>query len=56
MGFKSDIEIAQEYRMEDIRSIAARAGVILNAVLPGNDYEFDAADGSEAATSSNLQV
>ena len=25
MGFKSDIEIAQEYRMEDIRSIAARA-------------------------------
>ena len=27
MGFKSDIEIAQEYRMEDIRSIAARAGV-----------------------------
>ncbi len=27
MGFKSDIEIAQEYQMEDIRSIAARAGV-----------------------------
>ena len=37
-------------------AIAALAGVILNAILPGNDYEFDAADGSEAATSSNLQV
>ena len=32
------------------------AGILLNAVLPGNDYEFDAADGSEAASSSNLQV
>ena len=37
-------------------AIAAIAGILLNAILPGNDYEFDAADGSEAATSSNLQV
>ena len=37
-------------------AIAALCGVILNAILPGNDYEFDAADGSEAASSSNLQV
>jgi len=36
--------------------VAAIAGILLNAILPGNDYEFDAADGSEAATSSNLQV
>ena len=28
----------------------------LNAILPGNDYEFDAADGTDAATSGNLQV
>ena len=37
-------------------AIAALAGVLLNAILPGNDYEFDAADGSDAATSGNLQV
>ena len=37
-------------------AVAAIAGILLNAVLPGNDYEFDAADGSEAASSSNLQV
>ena len=37
-------------------AIAAIVGILLNAILPGNDYEFDAADGSEAATSSNLQV
>ena len=37
-------------------AVAAIAGILLNAILPGNDYEFDAADGSEAATSSNLQV
>ena len=37
-------------------AIAAIAGILLNAILPGNDYEFDAADGSEAASSSNLQV
>ena len=37
-------------------AVAAIAGILLNAILPGNDYEFDAADGSEAASSSNLQV
>ena len=37
-------------------AVAAIAGILLNAVLPGNDYEFDAADGAEAASSSNLQV
>ena len=37
-------------------AVAAIAGILLNAILPGNDYEFDAADGSDAATSSNLQV
>ena len=37
-------------------AVAAIAGILLNAILPGNDYEFDAAAGSEAATSSNLQV
>ena len=37
-------------------AIAAIAGILLNAILPGNDNEFDAADGSEAASSSNLQV
>ena len=37
-------------------AIAAIVGILLNAILPGNDYEFDAADGSDAATSGNLQV
>ena len=36
--------------------IAAIAGIVLNAILPGNDYEFDATAGSDAATSGNLQV
>ena len=36
--------------------IAAIVGILLNAILPGNDYEFDAADGTDAATSGNLQV
>ena len=27
-------------------AVAAIAGILLNAILPGNDYEFDAADGS----------
>ena len=40
----------------NLSGLAAIAGILLNAILPGNDYEFDAADGSEAATSSNLQV
>ena len=26
-------------------AVAAIAGILLNAILPGNDYEFDAADG-----------
>ena len=37
-------------------AIAAIAGILLNAILPGNDYEFDATAGSDAATSGNLQV
>ena len=37
-------------------AIAALAGIILNAILPGNDYEFDSADGSDAPSSANLQV
>ena len=37
-------------------AIAAIVGILLNAILPGNDYEFDAADGTDAATSGNLQV
>ena len=36
--------------------IAAIVGILLNAILPGNDYEFDATAGSDAATSGNLQV
>ena len=31
-------------------------GILLNAILPGNDYEFDAANGSDAPSSGNLQV
>ena len=37
-------------------AIAALAGILLNAILPGNDYEFDAADGADAPSSGNLQV
>ena len=37
-------------------AIAALAGILLNAILPGNDYEFDAANGSDAPSSGNLQV
>ena len=39
-------------------SLFKRYYPVLVAVLvaAGNDYEFDAADGSEAASSSNLQV
>ena len=37
-------------------AISAIVGILLNAILPGNDYEFDAADGTDAATSGNLQV
>ena len=37
-------------------AIAAIVGIALNAILPGNDYEFDAADGADAPSSGNLQV
>ena len=37
-------------------AIAAIVGILLNAILPGNDYEFDAANGSDAPSSANLQV
>ena len=37
-------------------AVAAIAGILFNAILPGNDYEFDATAGSDAATSGNLQV
>ena len=37
-------------------AIAAIVGIVLNAILPGNDYEFDSADGSDAPSSANLQV
>ncbi len=30
-------------------AVAAIAGILLNAILPGNDYEFDATAGSDAA-------
>ena len=39
-----------------ILTIAAIVGILLNAILPGNDYEFDAANGSDAPSSGNLQV
>ncbi len=37
-------------------AIAAFAGIVLNAILPGNDYEFDAADGATAVESASLKV
>ena len=37
-------------------AIAAIVGILLNAILPGNDYEFDSADGAGAPSSGNLQV
>ena len=37
-------------------AVAAIAGILLNAILPGNDYEFDSADGADAPSSGNLQV
>ena len=39
-----------------ILTIAAIVGILLNAILPGNDYEFDSADGADAPSSGNLQV
>jgi uracil permease len=37
-------------------AIAAIVGILLNAILPGNDYEFDAVGGSGAAESASLRV
>ena len=37
-------------------AVAALVGILMNAILPGNDYEFDSADGSDAPSSANLQV
>ena len=37
-------------------AIAAIVGILLNAILPGNDYEFDSANGADAPSSGNLQV
>ncbi|MFI3168815.1 MAG: uracil-xanthine permease family protein [Faecalibacterium sp.] len=33
-------------------AIAAFAGIVLNAILPGNDYEFDAADAADPESAS----
>ena len=35
-------------------AIAAIAGILLNAILPGNDYEFD--EGSNEPESASLRV
>ncbi len=35
-------------------AIAALAGILLNAILPGNDYEFD--EGSNEPESASLRV
>ncbi len=32
-------------------AIAAMAGILLNAILPGNDYEFDSNPGTGEGTS-----
>ena len=37
-------------------AVGSIIGILLNAILPGNDYEFDAANGSDAPSSGNLQV
>ena len=37
-------------------AVSSIVGILLNAILPGNDYEFDAANGSDAPSSANLQV
>ena len=37
-------------------AVSSIVGILLNAILPGNDYEFDAANGSDAPSSGNLQV
>jgi uracil permease len=37
-------------------AIAAIVGILLNAILPGNDYEYDAVSGNSAAESASLRV
>ena len=37
-------------------AVSSIVGILLNAILPGNDYEFDSADGADAPSSGNLQV
>ena len=37
-------------------AVSSIVGILLNAILPDNDYEFDAANGSDAPSSGNLQV
>ena len=37
-------------------AVASLVGILVNAILPGNDYEFDSADGADAPSSGNLQV
>jgi uracil permease len=37
-------------------AIAAIVGILLNAILPGNDYEFDGTAGSSGTESANMQV
>lgn len=37
-------------------AIAAICGILLNAILPGNDYEFDTTAGADAPSSANMQV
>ena len=41
-------------RVRDFAGIAAIAGILLNAILPGNDYEFD--EGSNEPESASLRV
>lgn len=37
-------------------AIAALVGILLNMILPGNDYEFDAVDGNRSTESANFQM
>ena len=37
-------------------AIAAIMGILLNAILPGNDYQFDKVDTETAENPMNMQV
>ena len=37
-------------------AVAAIAGIVLNAILPGNDYQFDKVDSETAENPMNMQV